>query len=106
MAMRRTVLNWQKGFNRFWLPMTAVVAVGGFIAITAIPHNESLPKSLQEISVFVTALFNLVMSIFVSVLCFVLGLGRISAICGSSVCVSTSLADMRGTTMWLWRFIS
>ena len=48
MAIRRTVLNWQKGFNRFWLLMTAVVAVGGFIAITVNPHNESLPESLQE----------------------------------------------------------
>ena len=61
-------MNWQKGFNRLWLLMTAVVAVGGFIAATVNPHNESLPESLQEISVFVTALFNLVMSTFVSVL--------------------------------------
>ena len=108
MAIRRTVLNWQKGFNRLWLLMTAVVAVGGFIAITANPHNESLPESLQEVSVFVAALFNLVMSVFVSVLFFVLGsgvdMGRVSAICGSSVRVSTGSADMRGTTMWLWRF--
>ena len=75
MAIRRIVLNWQKGFNRFWLLMTAVVAVGGFIAITANPHNESFRESLQEISVFVTTLFNLVMSTFVSVLFFVLGHG-------------------------------
>ena len=75
MAIRRTVLNWQKGFNRFWLLMTAVVAVGGFIAATVNPHNESLPKSLQEVSVFVTALFYLAMTAFVSVLFFVLGHG-------------------------------
>ena len=110
MAIRRTVLNWQKGFNRLWLLMIAVVAFGGFIAITVNPHNESLPESLQEVSVFVTALFNLVMTAFVSVLFFVLGhgvdMGRVSAICGSSVRVSTGSADMRGTTMWLWRFIS
>ena len=55
--------------------MTAVVAFGGFIAITANPHNESFPESLQEISVFVTALFNLAMTAFVSVLFFVLGHG-------------------------------
>ena len=110
MAIRRTVLNWQKGFNRFWLLMTAVVAVGGFIAATVNPHNESLPKSLQEVSVFVTALFYLAMTAFVSVLFFVLGhgvhMGRVSAICGSSVRVSTGSADLRGTTMWLWCFIS
>ena len=55
--------------------MTAVVAFGGFIAITANPHNESFPESLQEISLFVTALFNLAMTAFVSVLFFVLGHG-------------------------------
>ena len=55
--------------------MTAVVAVGDFIAATVNPHNESLPKSLQEVSVFVTALFYLAMTAFVSVLCFVLGHG-------------------------------
>ena len=87
-----------------------MTAVGGFIAATVNPHNESLPESLQEVSVFVTVLFNLVMTAFVSVLFFVLGhgvhMGRVSAICGSPVRVSTGSADMRGTTMWLWCFIS
>ena len=82
--------------------MTAAVAVGGFIAATVNPHNESLPESLQEVSVFVTALFNLVMTVFVSVLFFVLGhgvhVGHVSAICRSPVRVSSGSADMRGTT--------
>ena len=77
--------------------MTAVVAIGCFIAITVNPHNESFPESLQEVSVFVTTLFNLLMTAVVSVLFFVLGygvhVGRVSAICGSPVRVST--AEMR-----------
>ena len=75
MAIRRIVLNWQKGFNRLWLLLTAVVAAGSFIAITVNPHNESSPESLQAVSVFVTALFNLVMTAFISVLFFVAGHG-------------------------------
>ena len=100
MAIRRTVLNWQKGFNRFWLLITAVVVFGGFIAITVNPHNESLPESLQEISVFVTALFNLVMSAFVSVLFFVLGSGVHVVILWNDLwCESAALREKDSSAM-------
>lgn len=66
-------MNWQKGFNRFWLLMTAVAAVLSFSQMIEDFRPEDVRESLQEIAVFVTALFSLVVAVFVSVVFFGIG---------------------------------
>ena len=66
-------MNWQKGFNRFWLLMTAVAAVLSFSQMIEDFRPEDVRESLQEIAVFVTALFSLVVAVFVSAVFFGIG---------------------------------